>query len=115
MFNYGSLNEFIGMLLFWAAGLYVLTRSPLESARTVGDLIVACMKKLEPGDGRPPPLPDPYRSLCRGPNYEGANEHIPDSSKVVLQRATKGRGGDCRRITVNRAPVGLRSGDPGRL
>ena len=31
--------------------------SPLESARTVGDLIVACMKKLEPGDGRPPPRP----------------------------------------------------------
>ncbi len=59
MFNYGSLNEFIGMLLFWAAGLYVLTRSPLESARTVGDLIVACMKKLEPGDGRPPPRPYP--------------------------------------------------------
>ena len=28
MFNYGSLNEFIGMLLFWAVGLYVLTRSP---------------------------------------------------------------------------------------
>ena len=31
--------------------------SPLESARAVGDLIVACMKKLEPGDGRPPPRP----------------------------------------------------------
>ena len=28
MINYASINEFVSMLLFWALGLYVLTRSP---------------------------------------------------------------------------------------
>ena len=28
MFNYASLTDVVGMLLFWALGLYVLTRSP---------------------------------------------------------------------------------------